>query len=73
MAMIFTCIIRRTVCNRRTVDSVLMMLATKAIKEGCVAVGFYISINTANIMKDPNDHLGDSHILGTAYMKYYCG
>ena len=62
MAIIFTCIIRRTVCNR-TVDSVSMMLA---IKEGCVAVGFYISIDTANIMKNPNDHLGDSHILGTA-------
>ena len=68
--MIFTCIIRRTVCNRRTVNCVSMMLA---IKEGCVAVGFYISIDTANIMKDPNDHLDDSHILGTAYMKYYCG
>ena len=71
--MIFTCIIRKTVRNRRTVNSVSMMLAIKAIKEGCVAVVFYISINTANIMKDPIDHLGDSHILGTGHTKCYCG
>ena len=24
-------------------------------------------------MKDPVDHLGDSHILGTGHMKYLCG
>ena len=75
--MIFTCIIRKTVRqnsqNRRTVNSVSMILAIKAIKEGCVAVVFYISINTANIMKDPIDHLGDSHILGTGHTRYYCG
>ena len=47
-------------------------LAIKAIKEGCVAVGFYIYLFTQLTFYERPIDLGDSHILGTGHMKYFC-